>query len=295
MIKIFSKKQIFSKVIASAMIVAVAIGFNGCLGSKPIITNTVNQLDKVNAVTIAFPRIDPVTMEKLQVKDGVNLSKELQKLSTHKKYKRLGCNKYGVCVYKGVQVNKNNNIYTLTYVSQSFYRRSVHTKSNTLFDISVKQKDNEIMFSFPLVSKTEKKTSSGSYSEPLASPKQLENDMKQIFSKLNIISFSKTYELNEEINSKYPAQSIYANFKRILGNYRYRNNEKISESKKENTFNLKVNGKSLPLYVEVFPYREGSKVKYSTKLPYKISQGGSTLTKKDIEYINAQVINIVND
>jgi len=144
-------------------------------------------------------------------------------------------------------------------------------------------------------SKKELVSSLGSTGSAIGSDTEINSDVEHIFSKLNTLYISRSFKLQEEINSKYPAQSIYANFKRMVGNYSYRNNEHITESKKQNTFNLNVNGKNLPLYVEVFPYREGSKVKYSTTLPYKITQNGSDLTKQDIENIKSQIAKIVND
>ena len=286
-----------SKIIVTSALISVAvIGLSGC-GSR---SGAVNQLSRVDSVTIVFPKKDPLTMDKFQIRNGADFSTQLRMLSDYEGYKRLHCSK-DFCDYKGLKVNKNNNIYTFNYVNETLlnsgntYSGNTYTKTNTLFNVHATQVSNTITFNFPLTSTKEVETFLNASSSALGSEIRLETDMKKIFSKLNTIPINKYYALNEEINSKYPAQSIYANFKRMIGKYSYRSNERISESKKANTFNLKVNGQSLPLHVEVFPYRDGSKVKYSTELPYKITSNGSNLTKQDIENIKVQITEIVND
>jgi len=52
----------------------------------------------------------------------------------------------------------------------------------------------------------------------------------------------------------------------------------------------------LPLYVEVYPYRNGSKATYLVDLPYTIdSKGGMSINNKDIDVIKDKIEQIVND
>lgn len=280
------------KIITSALISVSIIGLSGCGGDpKPIIT----QLKPIEPVVITLPENDPLTGEKLQI-TSLNELSQIQAFSKFREYRRGNCPSY--CDYRGLLIVKHNNQITLDYTIETTYSgggRRIMKQNHTVFDVPYSIKENVLTFNYPTTSKKELTSSFGLTPDPIGSDSALQNDVKQIFSKLNTLHFAKEFKLQEEINSQYPAQSIYANFKRMLGNYSYRSKEKISESIKENTFNLNVNGNDLPLYIEVFPYREGSKVKYSTTLPYKITQNGSDLTKQDIDNIKSQIAKIVND
>ena len=277
------------RIVASALLSAIVIGLSGCSAAPKPISKA---LIKIEPMTVEFPKIDPVTLEQLSFAN-LDFSNQITELSKYKKY-RLVKRYDSLRDYKGVQTKKHNNVYSISYINRTQGSGSYMHESIATFDIMFEEKDNVITFKYPSSYQYIEET--GFIANPLLSSlDNLENDSKKIFSKLNTISISKHISFKGEINSKYPAQSIYANFKRMVGNYSYRNNEKITESKKQNTFNLNVNGKNLPLYVEVFPYREGSKVKYSTTLSYRITQNGSNLTKQDIDNIKVKIAQIVND
>lgn len=279
------------KIVSSILVSVVVIGFSGCEAPKPAIT----QLRSVKPIEITLPDNDPVSGKKLQI-SNLNITTQIQALSSYIEYHSYDCPSY--CSYKGLLVTKHNSLIKLDYTVETTYssgERRIMAQNHTVFDMPFSIKDNTLTFNFPSTSKKESVSSLGITPSPLDSDNELQNDMKQIFKKLNTLYISKSFKLEGEINSKYPAQSIYANFKRMVGNYTYSNNEKITESKKQNTFNINVNGKNLPLYIEVFPYREGSKVKYLTTLTYKITQHGSDLTKQDIENIRTEIAKIVND
>lgn len=132
----------------------------------------------------------------------------------------------------------------------------------------------------------------------LATTSILENDTFKMLNSLNgtPLTIKKSFNFKGEINTKYPDKAVFANFKRILGQYRWNSQDNITEVKKQNTFAFNVNGKEYPLYIEVFPYRDGSKVIYSSALEYTLdSKGGSTLTKKDIDNLHKQIEKITND
>lgn len=133
--------------------------------------------------------------------------------------------------------------------------------------------------------------------DPLAN---LEKDAKSIFNNLDnvVLSMERKYTLKGEVNTKYGDRSVYGNFERILGQYNWQESDKSysTEIKKENTYAFKYNENTYPLHIEVYPYREGSKVVYSLYLRYDVSSDGtSTLSKEDIEAIKTKLSSIVND
>ncbi len=68
------------------------------------------------------------------------------------------------------------------------------------------------------------------------------------------------------------------------------------EIKKDNVFSLKYLDMLLPLYVEIYPYRNGSKAVYLIDLPYTIdSKGGISINTNDIDGIKNKIEQIVND
>ena len=278
------------KIVSSALISTIIIGFNGCGSApKPAIVN----LKPEKPISVIFPKINPLTGKNVKL---IDFSSQLQKFSTIYPYHSEHSNGF-TRDYSGLKVKKKNDIYEFTYANERIILKdkNIYTKTNTIFKVSATENSNQLIFKLPLTAKTEVKTLFTDSSKLLWKTDMLQKDIKHIFSKANFLSIPKRYQLVGEVNSKYPANSIYANFKRILGNYSYKYSEIINKSKKQNTFNLKFNGKNLPLYVEVFPYREGSKVKYSTTLPYKITQNGSSLTKQDIKDIQTKISKIIND
>jgi len=274
--------------IISTLTSIIVITMSGCGEAPKPVTK---QLIKVQPIKITFPKVDPITEEKISL-NNLNLTNFITKLSKYKRYRHVS-NYKSLRYYRGVRVEDHKNIISISYINE-LIASSLHEESKATFDFLYEKKDNILIFQYP-VSYTYIKEGSFPVQPLLDSLENLEADSKNIFSQLKNLSLDKKYKLIGEINSDFPATSIYANFKRMLGNYSYSGNEKISESKKQNTFNLNVKGKNVPLYVEVFPYREGSKVKYSTVIPYKISQEGSSLTKQDIDDIKAKITKIVND
>lgn len=103
------------------------------------------------------------------------------------------------------------------------------------------------------------------------------------------------YELKGEVNSQFNDMSIYANFERILGRYESEKT-KINDAKLEHIFSLKYLDMALPLYVEVYPYRNGSKAVYKVGIVYKMdAKGGMSINTADLEGIKKKIEQIVND
>ncbi|HAK89477.1 MAG TPA: hypothetical protein DHV16_00785 [Nitrospiraceae bacterium] len=80
------------------------------------------------------------------------------------------------------------------------------------------------------------------------------------------------------------------------GQYNFDNKIKVDDIRKKNTFTLKYKDAKLPLYIQVYPYRNGSKVTYEIEIPYEVdSQRGISMPKEDIDSIKTQIEKIAND
>lgn len=285
------------QVLGSSIVIMMAISFSGCGSSGP----TVKELQKTqqNIVKYDFPEIDPAT-EKQAIIRYSDLSKEIIKLSEYEKFKIGGG--FGMHRAKGIEIGDTGSEIILMYLNGEVPVDRLREKkylSQVVFKINYSKNNDKIIFNFPQSYEyIESKHPFGMVAETLDSFPNLESDAKNIYnnlSKIYIVS-NKSYNLEGEVNSKYPATSIYSNFKRMIGEYRWRGNEQISEAKKSNTFNLEFQDGNFPLKVDVFPYREGSKVKYSVNLPYTLnSKGQGTLTKNEITTLKVKIEKIIND
>lgn len=300
------------KIVSVALISIVIIGLNGCSGGpKPKQNKQINGLsisDRTTILKINFPEIDPLTGKKLIFNvNEYDFSNQISTLSKYKKFHEV--ERYGKISHrKGLYVYKQANQYILNYSNgEYYYNEDVFWATDVDFTIHYKQLNNN-QVSFILNNKYIYKPANditGDEYKPLDSLQNLENGSKNILSKLNTLKIvlHKRYHFTGDINSKYKADSIYANFKRLAGTYNWhsyygnQNDEKLTEVKKENTFNLKVNGELIPLHVEVYPYRNGSKVQYEAYIPYTIdsSNGDASLNASDVKKLRTEIFNIIND
>lgn len=134
--------------------------------------------------------------------------------------------------------------------------------------------------------------------EPMVPVNELKKDTIRIFNEASTMKgfVKKSYFMKGEVNSQFNDTSTYANFLRILGQYKFDNSVKVDDIRKKNTFTFKYKNTNLPLYIQVYPYRNGSKVVYEVEIPYEVnSQGGISITKEDIDSIKKQIEKIAND
>jgi len=288
------------KVITGVATGALLAGLSGC-GPAPIQVKPMSNLsvsDRTQILTLNFPKVDPVTGEKFIFDlNRYDFSRQIVNLSKYSVFHSTRSID-GVTDYKGLKVNKKLNMYILDYANGEKINRSWYLNS-VKFTIFYKQLNNN-QISFTLDDKYKYQPCSNAIGiniDPLDSLQNLEKDSKNILFKLKTlkITLDKRYHLKGDINSKYKADSIYANFKRLMGSYDWRSYYRNSV-KKENTFNLELNNKNIPLHIEVYPYRDGSKVQYETYLPYTISSDGKvSLSKKDIEQLKTKISQVIND
>jgi hypothetical protein len=293
-----------NKVLTTAVIGAtLAIGFSGCGGMNNPLPPKQMSSTKIDSINVEYKFNDDI--------NDISLSKSkmIQAITSHMSSNSKYVNKKiryngNVNPTFGKTINYNNDMLVIDYVNgdQNCGKKCENGESLTkvFFRLPTKITENSknnftVTSNFPTNYTIRPHTDAiGMEHETLDTPSKLEADAKNMFNSLKSIplTIKRSVEFKGEVNTKYPDKAVYANFKRILGSYSWRRNETVSEVKKQNSFNLKSN----PLHVEVYPYRDGSKVTYSTTLKYTIdSNGNSTLTKKDIDALHNKIAKIIND
>ena len=265
-------------------------GLSGCSEKFPVKIGNIKsrQVDKIiNLGT------NQITGKKINI-NGIDFSSKIQSLSHLGKY-RL----YGKCPIRdalGIYVKKQKDGYLIEYIRGEHHCSGANFDTKVSYLLKSKANTQKIRFSYPETYKLEASTDAiGIKIKQYKNMPTLEKDIGIIYQKLDKLTLNKVYKFKGEINTNYPDKSIYANFKRLLGQY-YRGNERISETLKQNTFLLHINGIRYPLYVEVVPYRNGSKVTYSTTLRYTMGLDGTTsLSKSEIEQLHQKIKSIINN
>ena len=146
------------------------------------------------------------------------------------------------------------------------------------------------------------------------------DDLTVKFNNLDNAFIPRDLDLKGEINVEFDNSSVYANYERKIGRYKslektevstenstrpikkrhYSQNDrtgkevKMDDMDKKNIFNLKVNDEELPLEINVYPYRNGSKVVYQVTIPYKMTSKAS-ITQTDIDKIKGTIEGIARD
>jgi len=284
----------------------LAIGFTGCLGSKPAIHKQMNNL-KVDKINLEYKFQDELQSNSISQREILDVIKD--NISSNSKYIKKVIKHNPTRNTYGYIVEYKDNVFTINYVNGNqncgnYCNSKYGQVTQVIFDVklNIKEKSkNDFLIQGLFPQEYTIKPDSNVFGfefSSLDNLNNLEKDAKRMFNSLKDkpLQIKRSIEFKSEVNTKYPDKAVYANFKRILGSYSWRNNENISDVKKQNSFNLKVNGKSYPLHVEVYPYRDGSKVTYSTNLEYTVdSKGGSTLNVKDIKELHKKIENIINN
>jgi hypothetical protein len=296
--------------------VAIGIGLgwilSGCSGMNAPLPPKEMSCGELSPIELKYVFKDEIQGNEILEKDVVNvLSSTMSSLS---KYTTRVTKRNQTRSTYGQQVMYQNNSFVIDYFNGDFNCHDCPNRESVtrvLFSLSgqIKQLEKNafaLNMKFPSKYTILGHTNAvGLEHKTLDAPANLEQDAKKIYSSLKStpLIIKRTVQLKGEINSKYPDKSIYTNFTRKLGDYNWGNwkygwysKEQLAELKKQNTFSLNVNGKILPLLVEVYPYRDGSKVVYSSVIEYEIdSNGGATLNQASFEALHKQVADIVND
>ena len=268
--------------------------------------HTINSQSKEISINLNFPKKDPVTNQPIKIYKGTLLKKIKDKMYSFSKYHKFRVIRYGpIDDYAGIEIKRDTNYYNINYKNGEYYKDSNDWfLTEVKFQIPYEYNNNFIKLIYP-----NKYTiipcndAIGMKIDLLDNPSNLKKDVFNILNNLKNtkLYLSKRYILEGEINTKYPSNAIYANFKRLLGQYIggyywAGSKAKISPIEKENTFNLKIKNEVYPINIKIYPYRNGSKVIYKAYISYKMySDGTSTLTKQDIENAKKEIERVVND
>jgi len=125
----------------------------------------------------------------------------------------------------------------------------------------------------------------------LAPTQNLINDIKTKFIQVNQPVIERVYELKGEVDSRYPSDSVYANFVRSLKKDSH--TAKEDDIEKFGHFIISFHNQSISIRISVAPYRNGSKVKYEAIIPYKVSDNVS-IDKTFIDELSKTIKSIVN-
>jgi len=285
--------------------VGISLSIFGCsTGPQPTQTKPITSPKKEITIKLNFPKKDPVTNQSLQIHKNQLLSQiedDMYNFSNYYKFKIIG---HGpVDKYAGIEITRNPNYYNIDYKNGE-YNTNQWFLTKVKFQVPYKYSTNSIKLIYPnqytLIPCND---AIGVKIDLLDKPSNLKKDVFYVLNNLKNIklSISKKYILKGVINAKYSADSIYANFKRLMGQYTgkyyWTNSTKsISPIEKENTFNLKIKKKIYPINIKVYPYRNGSKVVYKAYISYRInSDGTSTLIRQDIENAKKEIKEVVNN
>ena len=298
------------KIYYVSFILIVFAFFAGCGGQgQPQIRTLPKIKSNKKIVKINFPKYDCVTGKKINFDlKKYNFSNKIVDLSNYYRVRE----RWGTAdLYHvgGIEVSKHLNKYIIDYkYGTHFHGNNALYLTEVVFKLQYKVLNNNTLeFLYPISYTFIPGTDATGFSiDPLDKITNLEQDINRIFNKLDTIKIKikRTYILKGEINAKYPSESIYANFKRILGTwnkgyYYTSSGKKVSSTdiKKENTFILPVGKKYYyPIEIKVYPYRNGSKVIYKSVIPYTIgSDNTCSLTKEDIEKAKKFILKIVNN
>jgi len=293
-----------SKIIKTGLLGAIlAIGFTGCIETKAYPPEYKKLHGTPEEINITYNFVDEINKKNIDNQRLINiLQKKLSKNSNFFDKRRTYTVNYDVYYYGGKKVSYLPGMFNISYINGGHYGKNVETFVKFSFPIKIQNTNNiyNINIKFdPNYSITNNAVVLGHDIKLLNPFNVLKQDAMKMFNSLKNtpIIIRRSLKFKGEINTKYPDKAVYANFKRILGNYSWRDyNRDISEVKKQNTFSLMVNKTEFPLFVEVYPYRDGSKVIYSTNLGYIIdSKGNSTLSHKKIEELHKKIKDIINN
>ena len=290
----------------------LAVAFTGCGGMNNPLPPKQMQSQKSDTIEMSYKFNDDINDQQLSKNDMIRSVTTHMSNNSRYKNKRIIHNR-NVRPIAGKTVQYKDGNLVIDYVNgdkncHKCPNREALTKVFFELPTSIEETSKNsfnLKSSFPNQYTVRAHTDAvGMEHSTLDQPAVLEKDAINIFNSLKNkpITIKRKVEFKGEVNTKYPDKSVYANFKRLMGEFRNwrwwssTSNEKISETKKQNSFNLKVGNSSYPLHVEVYPYREGSKVTYTATLSYNIdSQGNATLKSSDIQDLHKKIEKIVND
>lgn len=201
---------------------------------------------------------------------------------------------------KGVGYSVDNKTISIGYhnkrwddsSSGSGYRDRDSSDCYAIMDISYRWDGNQVIFTPPSTLRSNLSTRC----QPFVKSSEIQADGEKVFSSIpdlfkNLEIYPQVW-INGEVNSRYPKESIIANFDRTL-------EKKYSQedTKNKEYYVLELdNGKlSANVRIEVAPYRNGTKLVYEAKLKYRLHMtDGPSFSPEKAEEIKRKIADIVN-
>ncbi|KAA1012927.1 hypothetical protein FVF58_08990 [Paraburkholderia panacisoli] len=210
-------------------------------------------------------------------------------------------------VFHGAYVTqKPDNHVVVTYAhgnnmspSQLGYQTTKY-QSNAAFSVRVGEvRNNTAIISLePNVSVTRGTDAIGIPLSALAPTPALESELHDVLSNPDRIIVRRQTHVEGEINVAFNSESTYANFMRKLGKYSFARGDepKTNDIEKSGAYKLTIGVETIPLFVDVVPYRNGSKVMYKMDVPYMLSASGAASPRQgDIDEAKKQIARVAND
>lgn len=227
---------------------------------------------------------------------------QIEKQSRYDKQKRRHSGSGGLYDVRGIDVQSTANKIYLRYINGEYYSSTQNlriTKIELSYDVKIEKTENLIT---AIVSTPESyqvvpgRSPIFTTYKPMLSNMEIQNDIAKINDgMMPQLAFSE--KVSGEVDVKYSDESVYANFKRLLGDYKYRDDEvKKYDIAKDKVFSLVTDGSKIPVKVAVFPYRNGSKVTYEFFVNYLLNNDGtSTYSEQTVNQYIAKLEKVAND
>lgn len=290
-----------NKIVYYIFCCTVIFGFSGCGhdNSQILLPKTI-QNNSTKTKVYSFPKIDETTGQEITLNEVKDI------FSNSLKYPLV----YNIESMRGiiedkVDVNLSDEKAILDIQKNAKYMCKGRIQSEMKYNISQTSSTYKITLSTPdKIFINDEAFTENIKGQMICMPQFDENKTVDILNALPIkIVKRKNYQFKGEINSEYGKDAIYSNFKRILGIYNSNTFSsvnahylKFTPEQRLSTFSLKDDDSVYPLYVEITPYRNGSKINYSTILPYVISsEAPSTLPISKQKKIHDMIKSIIDN
>ena len=203
---------------------------------------------------------------------------------------------------KGLKVSLLKDKIKLEYINGDFFPSGTEFMTKSVASLNIRNIEEEgkkliTLTTPPFIETIHGNEYFGASIKPLGNDQQLSSDVLNIVKNLKPIIIGQK-EFKGEINSNFNDESIYANFERILGAYQYGINEtKKFDIKKDRIFKVKTESTGkMPIKIEVYPYRDGSKALYEFDYKYQThGDGSNTFNLKEINSLIGRIESIVNN
>ena len=259
----------------------------GCNSTLEPRTELITNQNHSKSFKFLFVDAQQNTTKEREILDA--LASEIVKLTAYPKLARFEKGGDGIFHVRGVDVKTDytSNTINVSYLNGREYVYSgddrvakVITQINTEFNYA----ENGFLLMTATVAPTvgiQKVSTSMEGFEILATPDKAIRDTIQAIDNANP-SVGRVYQHQGELISKYSAQSVFANFITRTE----RSPQLLSQEYLSGTYYAE----GVPITIQALPYREGSRLIYSFKIPYSItSKGRLTHSKSMIDRLDKHI------